>query len=64
MNTFHLNIIIIYEEKGKAWLDELPGLVTAKSSKIDLRDLQEATNLSYNYVLSGLQGDNPIILKL
>jgi streptomycin 6-kinase len=27
-------------------------------------DLKEVTNLTYNYVLSGLQGNNPIILKL
>lgn len=63
MNTFHSNIISIYGEKGKAWLDELPKLVAAISSKLDLRDLKEVTNLTYNYVLSGLQGDNPIILK-
>lgn len=62
---FHSNIINIYGEKGKAWLDELPNcLVSATSSKLDLRDLQEVTNLTYNYVLSGFQGDNPIILKL
>ncbi len=64
MNTFQSNIISIYERKGKAWLNELPGLVSAISSKLDLRDLKEATNLTYNYVLSGFQDDNPIILKL
>jgi streptomycin 6-kinase len=51
-------------EIDKEWLDELPELVAAISSKLDLRDLQEVTNLTYNYVLSGFQGDNPIILKL
>lgn len=64
MNTFHSNIINIYGEKGKAWLDELPELVKAISSKLDLRDLKAVTNLTYNYVLSGFQGDNHIILKL
>ncbi len=63
MNTFHSNIINIYGEKGQAWIDELPRLVAAISSKLDLRDLKEVTNLTYNYVLSGLQGNNPIILK-
>lgn len=29
-----------------------------------LRDLREVTNLTYNYVLSGFQGNKPIILKL
>lgn len=42
----------------------LPQLVAAISSKLGLRDLIEVTNLTYNYVLSGFQGDNPIILKL
>ncbi|PPE03400.1 aminoglycoside phosphotransferase family protein [Holospora curviuscula] len=63
MNTFHSNIISIYGEKGKAWLDALPELVAAIASRLDLRDLKEVTNLTYNYVLSGFQGDNPIILK-
>lgn len=60
---FHSNIINIYGEKGKAWLDALPQLVSAIASRLDLRDLKEVTNLSYNYVLSGFHGDNPIILK-
>ena len=64
MNIFHSNIINIYGERGKAWLNELPELVAAISSRLDLRDLKEVTNLTYNYVLSGFQGDNPIILKL
>ncbi len=64
MNTFHSNIINIYGEKGKAWIYELPQIISAISSRLDLRDLKEVTNLTYNYVLSGLQGNNPIILKL
>jgi streptomycin 6-kinase len=64
MTTFHSNIISIYGEKGKAWLDTLPELVAAIASRLDLRDLKEVTNLTYNYVLSGFQGHNPIILKL
>ena len=64
MNGFQSNSLNIYGEKGKAWLDELPELVTAIASRLDLRDLKEVTNLTYNYVLSGFRGDNPIILKL
>jgi streptomycin 6-kinase len=64
MTTFHSNIISIYGEKGQAWIAGLPELVAAISSKLDLRDLIEVTNLTYNYVLSGFHGDNPIILKL
>jgi streptomycin 6-kinase len=61
---FHSNIISIYREKGKAWIAGLPQLVVAISSRLDLRDLKEVANLTYNYVLSGFQADNPIILKL
>jgi streptomycin 6-kinase len=64
MTTFHSNIISIYGEKGEAWIAGLPQLVAAISSKLDLRDLIEVNNLTYKYVLSGFQGDNPIILKL
>ncbi|MBM3610826.1 MAG: streptomycin phosphotransferase [Alphaproteobacteria bacterium] len=64
MVTFQSNIINIYGEGGKAWLNALPELVSAISSKLDLRDLKEVTNLTYTYMLSGFQGDNPIILKL
>ena len=64
MKIFHSNILNIYGEKGKAWLNELPELVAAIASRLDLRDLKEVTNLTYNYVLSGFRGDNPIILKL
>ncbi len=64
MTTFQSNIISIYGEKGEAWLNALPELVAAISSKLELRDLKAVANLTYNYVLSGLQGDNPIVLKL
>ena len=64
MTAFHSNIVSIYGEKGEAWLTELPELVSAISSRLGLRDLKEVANLTYNYVLSGFQGDNPIILKL
>ena len=46
MNTFHSNIINIYGEKGKAWLTELPAIVSAISSRLDLRDLKEVANLT------------------
>lgn len=61
---FHSNILNIYGEKGKSWLADLPELIAEISSKLDLRDLKEVTNLTCNYVLSGFHGDNPIILKL
>lgn len=64
MKTFKSNIISIYGDKGKAWLEALPKLVEEISLKWGLTGLQPVHNLSYNYVLSGFQGAQPIILKL
>jgi streptomycin 6-kinase len=64
MTTFESNIINIYGDKGKAWLAELPKLVNKISSRFNLHNLKAVPNLSYNYVLSGVQGETPIILKL
>jgi streptomycin 6-kinase len=64
MTIFYSNILNIYDEKGESWLDELPELVAVISSRLGLRDLKEIANLTHNYVLSGFQRDNPIILKL
>ena len=64
MNQLESNIINIYGERGKAWLVDLPILVKQIASKHHLTDLQPVNNLSYNYVLSGFQGTQPIILKL
>lgn len=61
---FQSNIINIYGDRGKAWLEALPQLVQQLSLKLDLCDLKPVFNLTYNYVLSGLQQGKPIILKL
>ncbi len=64
MNQLESNIINIYGERGKVWLIELPMLVKQIAAEHHLTDLQSVKNLSYNYVLAGYQGTQPIILKL
>ena len=64
MTTFEANIINIYAEQGKAWLADIPKKVNEIAVKWGLSDLQPMNNLSYNYVLSGFQNAQPIILKL
>jgi streptomycin 6-kinase len=64
MNNFQSNIISIYGDYGKSWLDNLPQLVKQISIAFNLKELKELHNLTYNFVLSGLQGNTPIILKL
>jgi streptomycin 6-kinase len=64
MTPFESNIISIYGEKGKAWLNGLHELVAHIATRLSLHDLKPVPNLSYNYVLSGFQSHTPIILKL
>lgn len=64
MKAFEKNIINLYGEKGKQWLDNLPNLITQLTVTYRLSNLKPVNNLSYNYVLSGLQDSQPIILKL
>ena len=64
MSIFENNIISIYRESGKEWLKDLPEQVRQLELLWGLSHLAPLENLTYNYVLSGLQGDIPIILKL
>jgi streptomycin 6-kinase len=61
---FESNIINIYGKKGQQWLDDLQKLITQVEVTYGLSNLKHANNLSYNYVLSGFRGSQPIILKL
>lgn len=64
MNIFESNIISIYGVRGKDWLEQLPSIVENISKKHSLSKLIPINNLSYHYVMRGLQGEKPIILKL
>lgn len=64
MKTFETNIINIYGDQGKDWLDDLPRIVDELAEKYGLFNLKPVENLSYHYVLEGFQGNQPIILKL
>src|SRR3990167_3026253 len=64
MKTFEQNIINLYVEKGRQWLDHLPNHVAQLANTYGLSNLKPVNNLSYNYVLSGFQGPQLIILKL
>ena len=64
MKALEKNIINLYGEKGKHWLDNLPKLIVQVAKNYRLSNLKPVNNLSYNYVLSGFQGSEPIILKL
>lgn len=64
MSIFENNIISLYRESGKKWLKGLPEQVRQLELHWGLSHLTPLENLTYNYVLSGLQEGIPIILKL
>lgn len=64
MQTFKQNILNLNGERGEAWLSNLDNLVNSFAKAHGLSGLEPVNNLSYNYVLAGLKGDRPIILKL
>lgn len=63
-SKFKQNIINIYGNKSQQWLDDLPHIVNKIAQEWNLTDLTPVDNLSMNYVLSGKQGAQEIILKL
>lgn len=64
MQTFKTNVINIHGEIGKAWLLDLPKIINKIANANGLSELKPLYNLTYNYVLSGFRGEQPIILKL
>lgn len=64
MSVFENSIISTYGNTGKAWLESLPELVKGIAEQYGVSALTPVNNLSYNYVLSCLQNEHPIILKL
>lgn len=64
MNAFEKYIVETFSEKGKTWLANLAKTISKISADWNLSDLKPFENLSYSYVLSGMQGNKPIILKL
>lgn len=51
-------------KKNPEWVASLPQLYKEIAQNYGLTHLQPVANLSYHYVLSGFQGDQPIVLKL
>lgn len=64
MNIFEKNILSVYQDDGRRWLDGLPRQIQELETLWNLEHLNPLNTLSYNYVLSGFQSDTPIILKL
>ena len=64
MKALEMSFINLHGDEGKQWLDSLPEFVEQIEVTQGLSRLKQVKNLSYNYVLSGFQESQPIILKL
>lgn len=63
-SKFESNIVSVYGDKGKRWLIDLPNIVTNIADEWNLSDIKPVDNLSMNFVASGIQNNQGIILKL
>jgi streptomycin 6-kinase len=63
---FAKNVIAIWGDKGRRWLENLPHLTAALAQHWNLVDLKPMPKLTYNYVLSGFQQSTgtKIIVKI
>ena len=64
MNNFEKNMIAIYGDRGKKWLTDVRLFVKNVAHQWGLSNLKPIKDLTYNYVLSGFRGTQPIILKI
>lgn len=64
MNVFEENIVSIYREQGRAWLDALPTLVVEISKKYKLSDVTLLSNLTFNFVAEAKMANQVVILKM
>lgn len=64
MEKLQANIIKIYGKSGEDWLARLPCSIEQLEHSWGLSELKAFPNLSYSYVLKGMQGNIPVILKL
>lgn len=64
MKKLQANIVKIYGKRGEDWLAGLPSIIEQVQHSWGLSKLKPFSNLSYSYVLEGMQGNIPVILKL
>jgi len=64
MTVFQQNILTLYGERGKKWLNELPSILATSIEKYGLSQLEPVSNMSFNFVARGYLSNKPIIVKL
>lgn len=61
---FHQNIKATYGKRGVQWLEDLPTIISFLADSWQLNQLEVNKNFSYNFVLTGFQKRQPIVLKM
>ncbi len=63
-SEFITTIQNVHREEGRAFLNALPGLIAEASRRWDLRDVQPAPTLSYNFVAFAKRAQGDVVLKM
>lgn len=63
-SEFITTIQNVHQEEGHAFLNALPGLIAEASRRWDLRDVQPAPTLSYNFVAFAKRAQGDVVLKM
>lgn len=65
MKTLENNVINVWGDQGRAWLNNLSSTIIELSVQWQLSDITPVDNLSYNYVAFAKQYNNtPVVLKI
>ncbi len=65
MQHFENNVTSAWDEKGKQWLTNLPDILDILSEHWQLTEVTALDNLSYNYIVSAIQGNqHHVIVKI
>jgi streptomycin 6-kinase len=62
--TLTQNIVSAHKDGGQKWIDQLPNLLQKLADRWQIQSLQEYDNLSWNYVVQGIQAGRPVALKM
>ena len=65
MEILTQNVKATWGDQGKAWLNQLPSIISDLKKHWSLMDLKPIDNMSYHYVARALQNSKtPVVLKI
>ncbi len=64
MSIFEKNILSIYGQQGSDWLLTLPKRLEHLANLWHVTDIKPFENLTFHYVVSGMRGTTPVVIKM